>query len=55
MTNSRSMVHTTQPVGENIAMGQNMLLSHSAPVLHPSAVCRPATWGYLLFGRGPGQ
>jgi uncharacterized protein YkwD len=22
MTNSRSMVHTTQPVGENIAMGQ---------------------------------
>ncbi|HEV3137739.1 MAG TPA: CAP domain-containing protein [Pirellulales bacterium] len=23
MTNSRSMTHTTQPVGENIAMGQN--------------------------------
>ena len=23
MTNNRSMVHTTQPVGENIAMGQH--------------------------------
>jgi hypothetical protein len=34
----------------NIGLGQNMLLVSNLPVLHPSLIARPATWGYLMFG-----
>jgi hypothetical protein len=37
-------------VNTNIGNGQNMLVLPWAPVLHPTLVARPMTWGYLLFG-----
>ncbi len=37
-------------VNTNVGTGQNMLVLPWAPVLHISALARPATWGYLLFG-----
>jgi hypothetical protein len=37
-------------VNRNIGNGANMLLMAWAPVVHPSAIARPVTWGYLLFG-----
>ena len=37
-------------VNTNVGNGQNMLVLPWAPVLHISALARPATWGYLLFG-----
>ena len=37
-------------VNTNIGMGQNMLVSPHAPVLHIVTLARPATWGYLVFG-----
>jgi hypothetical protein len=38
----------------NIGMGQNMLLPAWVPVLHPSSLARPVTWGYMLFGPDAG-
>lgn len=37
-------------VNTNVGNGQNMLVLPWTPVLHPSALARPATWGYLLLG-----
>src|SRR5262249_21013824 len=37
-------------VNSNIGDGQNMLINPGVPVWHPSAVARPATWGYFLLG-----
>ncbi len=37
-------------VNTNVGNGQNMLVLPWSPVLHPSALARPATWGYLLLG-----
>ncbi len=37
-------------VNSNIGDGANMLVSPWVPVLHPSVIARPVTWGYLLFG-----
>ena len=45
----RFPVHNT-----NIGDGQNMLLISWVPVLHASALVRPVTWGYLLFGSQAG-
>jgi hypothetical protein len=41
-------------VNTNIGDGANMLVSPWVPVLHPSAIARPVTWGYLLFGSQAG-
>jgi hypothetical protein len=41
-------------VNENIGDGANMLVSPWVPVLHPSLLGRPVTWGYLLFGAQSG-
>ncbi|MBI4706170.1 MAG: hypothetical protein HY744_34170 [Deltaproteobacteria bacterium] len=37
-------------VNTNLGGGQNMLLGLGNPVWHPSALARPSTWGFLLFG-----
>ncbi|HWO08575.1 MAG TPA: hypothetical protein VNN80_03825 [Polyangiaceae bacterium] len=37
-------------VNENYGNGQNMLLLPWIPVAHVSAIARPMTWGYMLFG-----
>lgn len=41
-------------VNTNIGDGANMLISPWVPVLHPSAIARPVTWGYLLLGAQAG-
>jgi hypothetical protein len=41
-------------VNTNIGDGANMLVSPWVPVLHPSAIARPVTWGYMLFGQQAG-
>ncbi|HEY3237002.1 MAG TPA: hypothetical protein VGJ84_19945 [Polyangiaceae bacterium] len=38
-------------INTHIGNGQNMLVVKWVPVLHFSAIARPLTWGYLLFGR----
>lgn len=38
----------------NIGIAQNMLLPPWVPVLHPSSIARPVTWGYMLFGQTAG-
>lgn len=37
-------------VNTNMGNGQNMLMVPTMPVRHLTAVIRPVTWGYLLFG-----
>jgi hypothetical protein len=37
-------------VNRNVGDGQNMLVLPWAPVLHPTMIARPMTWGYLLLG-----
>ncbi len=41
-------------INRNIGRGQNMLLISWVPVFHLSAVARPVTWGYMLFGQQSG-
>lgn len=36
-------------VNSNVGDGQNMLVLPWAPVLHPTLLARPMTWGYLLL------
>jgi hypothetical protein len=37
-------------VNTTVGNGQNMLVLPWCPILHPAALARPATWGYLLLG-----
>ena len=37
-------------VNTNVGKGQHMLILPWVPVLHPTLIARPLTWGYLLFG-----
>jgi hypothetical protein len=47
--------HPRHPVvNTNFGSGQNMLLIPWVPVLHPSMVARPVSWGYLLLGQRRG-
>jgi hypothetical protein len=37
-------------VNTNLAGGQNILISHQAPVWHIATLARPQTWGYFFLG-----
>jgi len=37
-------------INSNIGDGQNMLVIPATPVMHISALARPATWGYFFLG-----
>lgn len=41
-------------VNTNFGAGQNMLVIPWVPVVHPTLVSRPVTWGYLMFGQRRG-